>query len=534
MKSRKSYIIIFLIIYSFLSGCSAPVMECDNLAAHPDDPDKKANGVEFEKINANTAISACLASIKEHPKEARFIYQLARAEYAKNKNDDNFRNKLKKAAELNYTFAIYKVGKNYENAEKGFEKDISKARTYYQKSADAGYSEGYASLAYLELIGGNITENTLNLLEKAGDLGSGAGYFNLGYVYLYGHFNDKVDKKLGLKYLIKASELGFERAYDEIAGVYTSDVDLMDFIKAEQYVNEAIKKDLSVGFHRLGLLYEKNIIKDDDNNSKAIKNYTTGADKGYKLAYGQLLEMLYFRHGKNDKESDYLIISELTKKYHEKFPQLSNTYIANALTKNAETEKDGLENLRSLKDKSDIAKYFYYRTNIYGSTNSTEIKKEFYKRLGKELDDGSIDLNLQILFGEITIPGWPNMPEGWGDMNRDTKKAVANVASAGIRVTSLNRTKHHEYLYGQMSGILGYASLYGKGAKRDFNSAELMLKVSLDFGSPLGEKYYSEVQSQKYNYERKVKRCELAKDKARYMPEYKANIFLGINCRGVD
>ena len=53
---------------------------CDELAAHPDDPQKsrRARGVADNAIDLESAISACLDALEEWPDESRFAFQLGR------------------------------------------------------------------------------------------------------------------------------------------------------------------------------------------------------------------------------------------------------------------------------------------------------------------------------------------------------------------------------------------------------------------------------------------------------------------------
>lgn len=53
--------------------------ECDQLGAHPSDPEKLAAGLEREAMDLPAVISACIAAVKADPTNPRLNYQLARA-----------------------------------------------------------------------------------------------------------------------------------------------------------------------------------------------------------------------------------------------------------------------------------------------------------------------------------------------------------------------------------------------------------------------------------------------------------------------
>jgi tetratricopeptide (TPR) repeat protein len=81
LKSNESYWLGIGALYADLKIALSPseVSECDILADLPLDPFRVAKGVPFVAIDAPRAIAACDRAIKDHPEEARFLYQRARA-----------------------------------------------------------------------------------------------------------------------------------------------------------------------------------------------------------------------------------------------------------------------------------------------------------------------------------------------------------------------------------------------------------------------------------------------------------------------
>lgn len=55
------------------------VTDCDAYAASDSDPQRKGEGVSFDKINPAKAIPACLDALKDYPNSVRFQYQIGRA-----------------------------------------------------------------------------------------------------------------------------------------------------------------------------------------------------------------------------------------------------------------------------------------------------------------------------------------------------------------------------------------------------------------------------------------------------------------------
>jgi Tetratricopeptide repeat len=65
----------------------APTTECDTSAADPFDPQRKAEGVPFEKINSAVAVPDCKGAVQQYPDSKRLAYQLGRALLKNNQFD---------------------------------------------------------------------------------------------------------------------------------------------------------------------------------------------------------------------------------------------------------------------------------------------------------------------------------------------------------------------------------------------------------------------------------------------------------------
>ena len=92
LKGRHSLIPIALVCVLIVAGsivvgsqwvwianASAPITECDRLAAHPLDKHAVSPGINTDNLDASKAVVACRVAVKEFPDERRFKYQLARA-----------------------------------------------------------------------------------------------------------------------------------------------------------------------------------------------------------------------------------------------------------------------------------------------------------------------------------------------------------------------------------------------------------------------------------------------------------------------
>jgi TPR repeat protein len=83
--------------------------ECDTLAASPEDPQRNAPGIDFNRVNPKAAIPACKAAVEQLPDEARLHFQLGRS-YSRAKNYEAAVEHYKKAAEAGYGIAQFNLG----------------------------------------------------------------------------------------------------------------------------------------------------------------------------------------------------------------------------------------------------------------------------------------------------------------------------------------------------------------------------------------------------------------------------------------
>jgi tetratricopeptide (TPR) repeat protein len=92
------------------------ITDCDAYAAGDSDPDRKDDGVPFDKIDPAKAIPACLDVLTDYPNSLRFQYQLGRA-YERNGEIDKAKDLYQKAAD-----------NGYKEAQKSLQKLASKPR----------------------------------------------------------------------------------------------------------------------------------------------------------------------------------------------------------------------------------------------------------------------------------------------------------------------------------------------------------------------------------------------------------------------
>jgi tetratricopeptide (TPR) repeat protein len=124
--------------------------ECDELAAHPWDPQKIAKGRYWNQVPGERAVVACEAAIRGES-NARNMFQYARA-LAKVKRFDEAAQWYSKAASLGYAQAQYAFGDVYEFGE-GVLLNYEAAQKWYQRAADQGYVHATKRLTRLREAG---------------------------------------------------------------------------------------------------------------------------------------------------------------------------------------------------------------------------------------------------------------------------------------------------------------------------------------------------------------------------------------------
>lgn len=170
----------------------------------------------------------------------------------------------RKAAELKYGPALYKMGNLYQMG-KGVNKDLNQSLKYYIKASNVGYIKADITL-------GHIYENELNDMEtsikhynRAAEVGDRIALVKMGLWYRY----------------------GFIPGEQEINRSPTTEVESKK-IKAKNYFQRAVELDVESGYYHLG-----NIMLEDDNKEKAIELYNKSANKGYKPAIIKLKSLIY-------------------------------------------------------------------------------------------------------------------------------------------------------------------------------------------------------------------------------------------------
>jgi uncharacterized protein len=123
-----------------------PVRQCDQVAAHPDDPEAHAAGVTDEQLNAANTIRICQAAIVEDSQSPRLQFQLARG-YLKASNTESAIERLIAAAEQGHGGALAYLGDLHIAGAPGIDPDPMLAKSLLEKAVASGFAPASKLLA---------------------------------------------------------------------------------------------------------------------------------------------------------------------------------------------------------------------------------------------------------------------------------------------------------------------------------------------------------------------------------------------------
>ena len=143
------------------------VTECDMLAAHPEDPQRMADGVSDDDIVPRLAIMACEEALASDPEEPRYAFQLGRALLAMGFKE-KARNQFERAAKAGYAAAEAYIGDLYQFGY-GVTQDSKKAIEHYRKAVAGDFKIAENQIEQLTFDSSQYTGSAIGALYT-GDL----------------------------------------------------------------------------------------------------------------------------------------------------------------------------------------------------------------------------------------------------------------------------------------------------------------------------------------------------------------------------
>jgi TPR repeat protein len=186
--SIRVLLLSLAVVLNVSSGMAAepnpPIHLCDELAAHPSDPNKVGEGVSFDDIDTDKAQAACMSAVELYPNTMRFELQLGRT-YARQKNQLEAVKWYRKAAEQGSASAQLNLGVKYDNGV-GVAEDNTEAVRWYRLAAEQGHAPAQKSLGYMYDNGEGVAEDNTEAVRwyrLAAEQGHAPAQYNLGYMY---------------------------------------------------------------------------------------------------------------------------------------------------------------------------------------------------------------------------------------------------------------------------------------------------------------------------------------------------------------
>ncbi len=124
----------------------------------------------------------------------------------------------RRKAEAGVGWAMFKLGLWYKNGENGLAKDMAKAFEWYEKSHEAGYATGTASLGWCYLLGMGVPKCPMHantLLSESAARGSKSACCLLGRAYAKGLWGFPKDEKMARRFYSMVASAAIEDCSDD-------------------------------------------------------------------------------------------------------------------------------------------------------------------------------------------------------------------------------------------------------------------------------------------------------------------------------
>lgn len=281
------------------SGRSAPVHECDRLAASPFDQERAADGVSQEQVRARDveAVNACRRAVTDSPGVSRFEFQLARALNALATKESNIEavSHYRRAAERGHLVAMNNLGLVLANGI-GTDKDDSQAASWYRRAAEKGLLVAMDNLASMLKAGRGTPQDPAEAYRwalKAAEGGFVASMNQVGEMLRDGQSVARNDAE-AVRWIQRAADRDYVPAMLNLARLYVTGTGVpKDLAQAARWNEKAAKAGDVLGMYRFALMLEQGAGM-PQNYAEAARWMRLAASKGHALsmnAFGVMLEL---------------------------------------------------------------------------------------------------------------------------------------------------------------------------------------------------------------------------------------------------
>jgi TPR repeat protein len=246
-------------------------------------------GVNFLKIDAKRALTACAQAVNENPSDGMLVNLLGRAHDA-DRNYVEARRNYEKAVELGNMYALTNLAWFSVYGTDG-PVDVAKGLSMFEKASIAGNAYGQASLGYLYREGYGGTRQDYAEAVKWYQQSANQGYANamatMGWFYREGH-GVAQDYVQSLSWYRKAADAGDANAMSSLGWAYQNGLGTaQDYAEAKVWYEKAANMGDSYSMASLAWLYDVgNGVKQD--YVEARYWYEKASNAGSAYAMGNL------------------------------------------------------------------------------------------------------------------------------------------------------------------------------------------------------------------------------------------------------
>lgn len=256
---------VMLCVVAPVVAATAPVHQCDQLAADPVDYQRAAPPVDDFRFLPKQAVVECRKAVTAYPEEPRFRFQLGRALLALGKADEA-RELLRGSADKGYAVANLYLGRLFE-AGSYAERDPQKALEHYLSAATQGHQDAQVKVGLMYRNGGDIETDhrrAFDWFKDAADQGNPHAHFFLGSMYVAGD-HARPNVVLAARHFAVAASAGIPAAQFALGSAYLHGVGVdEDPARALDLLQAAAEQGFLAAAIELGNLYMRGGVVQQD------------------------------------------------------------------------------------------------------------------------------------------------------------------------------------------------------------------------------------------------------------------------------
>ena len=261
-------------------GLEAWIHACDMLAGMPEDTKRVTAGTrEFIlKMRAEQAIEVCELAVADHPENGRFAAELARAYRLAGRHDESIAEHLR-AIDLGHDRAMVVLGLMHWAAQ-GVEKDLDRARLFFEEGWENGESAAGTALAAMYREGAGVDQNygqAMRWYQDAAARGNDWAMYNLGEMHETGK-GVEPDIEEAVRWYTRAARSGELTAQYRLAKIYEQGLGVpSNLSEAERWYRTVAGQGVPNAMTRIGVMSERGVLGETDLIG-ALQLYRNAAD----------------------------------------------------------------------------------------------------------------------------------------------------------------------------------------------------------------------------------------------------------------